>query len=117
MTVTNTTWIVVIAAALILAACNTTPVQDGAIMGGAIGAASGAIIGHQSGKQGEGALIGAGVGALTGALIGDQVDERGYGRQSAAPTSTRVRTGRYETRVVTSETGEKYEERVWAPDY
>ena len=74
MRVTKAAWMGVIAAALIFGACNTTPVQDGAIVGGAIGAASGAILGHQFGKQGEGALIGAGVGALTGALIEDQVD-------------------------------------------
>lgn len=63
-------------AAVMSAGCNTTPTQDGAIAGGALGAGAGAIIGHQSGKAGEGALIGAGVGAVGGALIGDQVDER-----------------------------------------
>lgn len=64
-----------IGAAAMFTGCNTTPTQDGAIAGGALGAGAGAIIGHQSGKTGEGALIGAGVGALGGALIGDQVDE------------------------------------------
>lgn len=63
-------------AAAVFAGCNTTPTQEGAIAGGALGAGAGAIIGHQSGNAGEGALIGAGVGALGGALIGDQVDER-----------------------------------------
>ncbi len=58
------------------AGCNTTPTQEGAVAGAAVGAGAGAIVGHQSGKAGEGALIGAGVGALGGALIGDQVDER-----------------------------------------
>ena len=113
--------------------CNTTPTQDGAIIGGALGAASGAVIGHQSGRrQGEGALIGAGVGALTGALIGDQVDEhrqrhRGTAYQPApsparsyhgypAGQSTRVERGRYETRIVTTPSGETYEERVWVPE-
>lgn len=97
--------------------CNTTPTQDGAVLGGALGAATGAIIGHQSGKQGEGALIGAGAGALAGALIGDQMDERGYVQkpQRLAPGSAPVE-GRYETRIVTAPSGEKYEERVWAPD-
>ena len=102
-----------------LMACNTTPVRDGAVLGGALGAATGAIIGHQSGKQGEGALIGAGVGALTGALVGDQVDERGMGRypaasaSSASTTSSYAEEGHYETRIVRSPNGEQYEERVW----
>lgn len=116
--------------------CNTTPTQDGAVLGGALGAASGAVIGHQSGRQGEGALIGAGVGALTGALIGDQVDEhrqrhRGTAYQPApayresparshqgypASQPTRVERGRYETRIVTTPSGETYEERVWVPE-
>ena len=68
--------IVAVCVAGIAAGCNTTPTQEGAIAGGAVGAGAGAIIGNQSGKAGEGALIGAGVGALGGALIGDQVDEK-----------------------------------------
>lgn len=48
-----------------------TSTQQGALIGSAVGAGSGAIIGHQYGHSGRGALIGAGVGALTGALVGD----------------------------------------------
>ncbi len=110
--------IFLLAAALLPATvgCNTTPTQDGAVLGGALGAATGAIIGHQSGKQGEGALIGAGTGALAGALIGDQVDERGgIGRQSVAAPVSQPAEGHYETRIVTAPSGEKYEERVWVP--
>lgn len=55
-----------------LTGCTTT--QGGALWGGGLGAATGAIIGHQSGHSGPGALIGAGVGALSGALIGDAID-------------------------------------------
>ncbi|MCC6695365.1 MAG: glycine zipper 2TM domain-containing protein [Candidatus Hydrogenedentes bacterium] len=72
-------WTAILVAAMLCASmlgCNTTPTQEGAIGGAAVGAGAGAIIGHQSGKAGEGALIGAGVGALGGALIGDQVDEK-----------------------------------------
>lgn len=114
---------------LVLAAsgCNTTPVQDGAVVGAALGSAAGAVIGHQSGQQGEGALIGAGTGALIGALVGDQVDRRpqaGYAqpapqqpqvRRQSAPGPARLPSqgGHYETRVVTAPSGEKYEERVW----
>ncbi len=116
--------------ALLAGGCNTTPVQDGAILGGVLGAGSGAIIGHQSGRGGEGALIGAGAGALAGSLIGDQVGEhrRRYEhvpRQSYQPTgrasatshgATRYESGQYVIRQVRTASGETYEERVWVPD-
>jgi uncharacterized protein YcfJ len=112
--------------AVSLTGCNTTPVQDGTVLGGLLGAGTGAILGHQVGKQGEGALIGAGIGALTGALVGDQVDKAG--RQPAVapvvatPQSTAYRSstppaaGHYETRLVRTPSGETYEERVWVYD-
>jgi osmotically inducible lipoprotein OsmB len=107
--------------------CNTTPTQDGAVAGGLLGAAAGAIIGNQShGRSGEGALIGAGLGALTGALVGDQVDEhrtryhRAPVAAAPAPAATAspapVVYGHYETRIVRAPSGETYEERVWVPD-
>jgi uncharacterized protein YcfJ len=112
-----------IPAALLIGGCNTTPTQDGAILGGALGAGAGAIIGHQSGHQGEGALIGAGVGALTGAIVGDQVDEARQGRYPQnrnthpQPTAVPARTqnGHYDIRIVRTPSGETYEERVWVP--
>lgn len=97
--------------------CQTTPTQDGAVVGGALGAGAGAIIGHQQGKQGEGALIGAASGALIGALVGDQVDERRSRQAYAGQQQTsHVVTGHYETRIVRGPSGERYEERVWVPD-
>lgn len=107
--------------AVIAAGCNTTPTQDGAILGGALGAGAGAIIGHQSGHQGEGALIGAGLGAITGAIVGDQVDEsrqRNYPQNrytQPAPAPTRTQNGHYDIRIVRTPSGETYEERVWVP--
>jgi len=107
--------------ALVAGGCNTTPVQDGAVVGGALGAGTGAILGHQVGKQGEGALIGAGIGALTGALVGDQIDRAGrqptYPPQQATAyrSSPPAVSGRYETRLVRTPSGETYEERVWVP--
>lgn len=116
-----------LAALPLVVGCQTTPAQDGAILGTALGAGLGAIIGHQSGHQGEGALIGAGAGALTGALLGDAVGQpvrRRERHRYQQPTSTnrtyqptRVETGHYETRVVRSATGETYEERVWIPHH
>ncbi len=113
-----------------LQGCQTTPTQEGAVAGGLLGAAAGAIIGNQShGRSGEGALIGAGVGALTGALVGDAVDEHRsrYHHQpvaaapapAAAPvyrSNERVVYGHYENRVVRTPSGETYEERVFVED-
>jgi uncharacterized protein YcfJ len=53
--------------------------QRGAIIGGAVGAGTGAIIGHQSGHAGTGALIGGASGALIGGAVGKNKDRReGY---------------------------------------
>lgn len=47
--------------------------EKGTLLGGGIGAASGAIIGSAVGHPGAGAAIGGGIGALSGGLIGDQL--------------------------------------------
>lgn len=67
---------------------------SGTIMGGALGAVTGAIVGGRK-DRGEGALIGAGVGALTGNLLGrskDRADERqaAYGTAVAAQATQRA---------------------------
>jgi hypothetical protein len=49
--------------------------ENGTLAGGAIGAGTGALIGHALGHTGGGALIGAGVGALSGGLIGHAADD------------------------------------------
>ena len=49
--------------------------DQGAVVGGLLGAGTGAIIGHAMGNTGAGAAIGAGVGALSGAAIGHGQDE------------------------------------------
>lgn len=106
--------------AVVLAGCETTPVQQGAVIGGALGAGAGAIIGNQSHHAGTGALIGGAAGALTGALVGDQIDEaRTKGampRPAPAPAPTVIQRGHYENRIVRTHSGETYEERVWVPD-
>lgn len=59
-----------LAAALALSACET-PQQQNALMGGALGAGTGALIGSAvSGGSAGGALAGAAIGAGSGALIG-----------------------------------------------
>ena len=107
-------WAFMLCAALLalMAGCETTPVQEGALVGGALGAGAGAIIGNQSHHAGQGALIGAGAGALTGAIVGDQVD-RAHRKGVAEGQAQR---GHYETRLVTRPNGETYEEKVWVPD-
>jgi hypothetical protein len=49
--------------------------ETGALGGGAIGAGTGALVGHALGHTGGGALIGAGVGALSGGLVGHAIDD------------------------------------------
>jgi hypothetical protein len=111
-----------------MAGCATTAVENGMIQGGLIGAGLGAIAGHQSGQQGEGALIGAAAGAITGGLIGErvgqdrqgaQVSGRAYAPSVQAPAPVAAAPpadGHYESRIVVSESGEKYEERFWVPN-
>ena len=48
----------------------------GAILGGLLGAGSGAIIGSHKGKAGPGAAIGAGLGAVGGYAVGRQIESR-----------------------------------------
>lgn len=57
-----------------LAGCTTT--QKGAGLGTLLGAGTGAIIGHQSGRTKEGALIGGAVGAAAGALTGSAMETK-----------------------------------------
>src|SRR3954451_1632774 len=55
--------------------------EKGALVGGGLGAASGAIIGAAVGAPGPGAAIGGAMGALSGGLIGDQL--QGLERRAA----------------------------------
>jgi uncharacterized protein YcfJ len=49
--------------------------QNGAVLGGLLGAGTGAVIGHQSDEAWAGAGIGAAAGALGGYLIGNEMDK------------------------------------------
>ncbi len=57
----------IMASALVLAGCGTTP-GDRAVSGGLLGAGAGALIGSTTGDAGTGALIGGVAGAAAGAL-------------------------------------------------
>ena len=88
--------------ALALAGCESmgTAAQSkstqGAVLGGLVGAGTGAIIGNQSDHAGAGTAIGAGLGALTGGLIGhamEQNEQKAQQQQyppasSSAPAAT-----------------------------
>lgn len=66
-------------AAGLLAGCETTSGHEGAVVGGAVGAAGGALIGSAaagSGNRGTGALIGGVVGGAAGAVAGDQLHDK-----------------------------------------
>src|SRR5271170_4060916 len=61
----------------------------GALAGGAIGAASGAMLGGRNG--GAGALIGGAIGAITGGLIGNSMDQEQQERLREQAPQTYVR--------------------------
>jgi hypothetical protein len=71
-------------AAVTLSGCATDNTSQGALFGGALGAGTGAIIGHAVGNTGAGAAIGAGAGALTGAAVGANKDDQEAHAQAAA---------------------------------
>src|SRR3989338_3386190 len=62
---------------------------QGAVLGGLLGAGTGAIIGNQSDHPGAGTAIGAGLGALGGGLIGNAMEEnQRAAQQQATPRAT-----------------------------
>lgn len=83
-------WIVG-ASAVLLAGCqNPDGTQNntgsGALIGGALGAMTGAVIGGRN--AGAGALIGAGIGAAGGAIIGNSMDQEQNARLRAEAPQT-----------------------------
>lgn len=70
--------ITTLALTLTLGACSQplSNREQGALIGGGVGAAGGALIGSAAGAPGTGALIGGAAGAVGGALVGDERDRR-----------------------------------------
>jgi hypothetical protein len=62
--------------AVSMSSCYAPQTKNGAVIGGLIGAGTGAIIGNQSCRPLEGAAIGGAIGALGGALVGSAQDDR-----------------------------------------
>lgn len=67
----------IIALGMTVAVAGCTATERGAVTGGAIGAAAGAIVADDDDAL-EGAVIGGAIGAATGALIGRASERRGY---------------------------------------
>jgi hypothetical protein len=112
-----------------LTGCATGPdAQTGTVVGGILGAATGGIVGHQSGRGLEGAAIGGGLGAIAGNMFGNAQDTRRHDRHTAygrepeyvaypAPQRTVVyhtEPRPYQTTtVVTRRTYETYHDGYW----
>ena len=87
--------LVVVGMAVVLSGCESvgTAAQDkraqGALLGGLLGAGTGAIIGNQTDHAGAGTAIGAGLGALGGALVGNAMQEsENRSQQQSTPVAT-----------------------------
>jgi hypothetical protein len=77
--------VAVLTGLLVATGCSSMTATDkGALGGGAIGAGTGAIVGHALGSTAAGAVIGGAVGALSGGLIGNQVEKNEQKREAAA---------------------------------
>lgn len=67
--------------------------EKGAIIGGATGAAAGAVIGHKTGSTARGAILGAVVGGAAGAAIGNRMDDQAEELERDLPGATVSRMG------------------------
>ena len=83
------------ALAVVLAGCESmgtaaqSKTNQGAVLGGLLGAGTGAIIGNQTDHAGAGTAIGAGLGALGGAMVGHAMEENSQRtQQQANPPAT-----------------------------
>lgn len=88
-------WSLAVVAALAATGCESmgTAAQSkrnqGAVLGGLLGAGTGAIIGNQTGHAGAGTAIGAGLGALGGGLMGNALEEQdNRAMQQSTPVAT-----------------------------
>jgi uncharacterized protein YcfJ len=98
--VVKTALMLVIAAVGVFVVGCETNAQNDALLGGAIGAGAGAIIGHQSGHAAGGALIGGAVGGGTGYVVGNEQDKKQA--QSYSGTTTQQQTGAVTVNITNS---------------
>jgi len=76
--------------------------QKGAVVGGAGGAALGAVIGKQTGHTGEGAVVGALAGGALGGLIGNSEDEAQKKHETEARQAAYARAAYQQQRAITN---------------
>ena len=81
--------------AIVLSGCESmgtaaqSKTTQGAVLGGLLGAGTGAILGNQTDHAGAGTAIGAGLGALGGGLIGHAMEENSQkAQQQSMPPAT-----------------------------
>ena len=78
----KTTVLLVLVGSIALAGCESmgtaaqSKTTQGAVLGGLLGAGTGAIVGNQSDHAGAGTAIGAALGALGGGLVGHALEEQ-----------------------------------------
>ena len=65
---------------------------QGAVLGGLLGAGTGAIVGNQSDHAGAGTAIGAGIGAISGAMVGHALEEQSKKTQQQSTPAATPRT-------------------------
>jgi len=74
---------IALGATMLVAGCSVAPLttrEKGTLLGGAIGAGGGAIVGSTVGAPGAGAAIGGALGAGTGYVIGNHLQNEQYRR-------------------------------------
>ena len=87
-----------VAVAVVLSGCESmgtaaqSKTTQGAVLGGLLGAGTGAIIGNQSDHAGAGTAIGAGLGALGGAMVGNALEENSRKAQQQSTPAATART-------------------------
>lgn len=74
-----------------LAGCSEYSQSDRALVGGGVGATTGAVIGGASGRGVGGALVGGVIGGATGAIIGGATTPKACWARDAYGRSYRVR--------------------------
>lgn len=65
-----TKFLLAAAFAVVLTGCNSNDPADRALVGGAVGAGTGAVVAAATGADAGGTLLGAGIGAIGGSVIG-----------------------------------------------
>jgi len=91
-----------IAMVLVFAVGCESEAQNDALLGGALGAGAGAIIGHQSGHATQGALIGGAAGGAGGYILGNEADKKQQQGTITAPAPSQQEMGAVTVNITNS---------------